>query len=108
MCDGESSAKNHSRKAKPVAICESVSDAAEVGSARGSYRQNRDFLRFGESQCEIAIKNGGFSEMETSIQEHENNLFAQIKRDKGRLDVVFANASIAEPAPIGESHGRAV
>jgi NAD(P)-dependent dehydrogenase (short-subunit alcohol dehydrogenase family) len=52
--------------------------------------------------------NGGFSEMKTSIQEHENNLFEQIRRDKGRLDVVFANASIAEPAPIGESHGRAV
>jgi len=40
--------------------------------------------------------------METSIQEHENNLFAQIRRDKGRLDVAFANAGIAEPAPIGK------
>jgi len=46
--------------------------------------------------------------MEASIQEHENHLFAQIRRDKGKLDVVFANAGIAEPAPIGESHGRAV
>jgi hypothetical protein len=46
--------------------------------------------------------------METGIQEHENNLFAQISRDKGKLDAVFANARIAEPAPIGESNGRTV
>ncbi len=29
-------------------------------------------------------------------------LFAQIRRDKGKLDVVFANAGVAELAPIGE------
>ena len=31
-----------------------------------------------------------------------DRLFAQIRRDKGKLDVVFANAGIAELAPIGE------
>ena len=30
-----------------------------------------------------------------------DRLFAQIKRDKGRLDVVFANAGVATYAPIG-------
>jgi NAD(P)-dependent dehydrogenase (short-subunit alcohol dehydrogenase family) len=31
-----------------------------------------------------------------------DRLFAQIRRDKGKLDVVFADAGIAELAPIGE------
>jgi NAD(P)-dependent dehydrogenase (short-subunit alcohol dehydrogenase family) len=31
-----------------------------------------------------------------------DRLFAQIKREKGRLDIVFANAGIAELAPVGE------
>jgi NAD(P)-dependent dehydrogenase (short-subunit alcohol dehydrogenase family) len=30
-----------------------------------------------------------------------DRLFAQIKRDKGRLDIVFANAGIAKYAPVG-------
>src|SRR5258707_6195907 len=30
-----------------------------------------------------------------------DRLFAQIKRDKGRLDIVFANAGVAEYAPLG-------
>src|SRR5712672_4464535 len=31
-----------------------------------------------------------------------DRLFAQIKREKGKLDIVFANAGVAELAPIGE------
>jgi NAD(P)-dependent dehydrogenase (short-subunit alcohol dehydrogenase family) len=31
-----------------------------------------------------------------------DRLFAQIKREKGRLDVVFANAGVAKYAPLGE------
>ncbi len=31
-----------------------------------------------------------------------DRLFAQIKRDKSKLDIVFANAGIAELAPVGE------
>ena len=31
-----------------------------------------------------------------------DRLFAQIKRDKGKLDIVFANAGVAELAPLGE------
>ena len=30
-----------------------------------------------------------------------DRLFAQIKREKGRLDIVFANAGIAKYAPLG-------
>jgi len=31
-----------------------------------------------------------------------DRLFAQIKREKGKLDIVFANAGVAELAPVGE------
>src|SRR6266480_4599824 len=31
-----------------------------------------------------------------------DRLFAQIKREKGRLDIVFANAGVAKVAPFGE------
>src|ERR1700757_3547675 len=31
-----------------------------------------------------------------------DRLFAQIKQEKGRLDIVFANAGIAKLAPLGE------
>src|SRR5262249_13200811 len=31
-----------------------------------------------------------------------DRLFAQIKREKGRLDIVFANAGVAKFAPLGE------
>src|SRR5277367_6005462 len=31
-----------------------------------------------------------------------DRLFVQIKREKGRLDIVFANAGVAELAPLGE------
>jgi NAD(P)-dependent dehydrogenase (short-subunit alcohol dehydrogenase family) len=30
-----------------------------------------------------------------------DSLFAQIKREKGRLDIVFANAGVARYAPLG-------
>jgi NAD(P)-dependent dehydrogenase (short-subunit alcohol dehydrogenase family) len=31
-----------------------------------------------------------------------DRLFGQIKRDKGRLDIVFANAGVAKYSPLGE------
>jgi NAD(P)-dependent dehydrogenase (short-subunit alcohol dehydrogenase family) len=31
-----------------------------------------------------------------------DRLFAQIKREKGKLDIVFANAGVAKYAPFGE------
>jgi len=31
-----------------------------------------------------------------------DRLFARIKREKGRLDIVFANAGVAQYAPLGE------
>ena len=35
-----------------------------------------------------------------------DRLFAQIKRDKGRLDIVFANAGAARYAPLGSIRRR--
>jgi NAD(P)-dependent dehydrogenase (short-subunit alcohol dehydrogenase family) len=38
---------------------------------------------------------------DVSILSDLDRLFAQIKRDKGKLDIVFANAGVARYAPIG-------
>lgn len=35
---------------------------------------------------------------------HLDRLFAQIRRGKGTLDIVFANAGVAKYAPVSESH----
>ncbi|MCX5493675.1 glucose 1-dehydrogenase [Kaistia dalseonensis] len=38
---------------------------------------------------------------DVSDLDHLDRLYAQIKRDHGRVDVVFANAGVSESAPIG-------
>src|SRR5439155_25110763 len=39
---------------------------------------------------------------DTSNLDDLDRLFAQVEREKGRLDVVFANAGIAQYAPLGK------
>jgi NAD(P)-dependent dehydrogenase (short-subunit alcohol dehydrogenase family) len=39
---------------------------------------------------------------DVSNQIHLDRLFAQIEREKGKLDIVFANAGVAKYAPFGE------
>src|SRR6478752_7604913 len=59
-----------------------------------------------ESELAVALKEIG-SDV-TAVQGDVSNLgdldrlFAQIKREKGRLDIVFANAGVARFAPLGE------
>jgi NAD(P)-dependent dehydrogenase (short-subunit alcohol dehydrogenase family) len=58
-----------------------------------------------ESELAAAVREIGTNV--TGIQGDASNLadldrlFAQIKRDKGRLDIVFANAGVAKYAPLG-------
>jgi NAD(P)-dependent dehydrogenase (short-subunit alcohol dehydrogenase family) len=58
-----------------------------------------------ESELRTAVKE--ISRNVTGVQgdvskvDHLDRLFAQIKREKGRLDVVFANAGIAKYARLG-------
>jgi NAD(P)-dependent dehydrogenase (short-subunit alcohol dehydrogenase family) len=59
-----------------------------------------------ESELKAAIKEIGGSV--TSVQgdvsklDDLDRLFAQIKKEKGRLDIVFANAGFAKYAPVGK------
>jgi len=61
-----------------------------------------------ESELRTAVKE--ISRNVTGVQgdvskvDHLDRLFAQIKREKGRLDVVFANAGICEVCPLGDDH----
>jgi NAD(P)-dependent dehydrogenase (short-subunit alcohol dehydrogenase family) len=58
-----------------------------------------------QSELDVAVKRIGKSV--TAVQGDVSNLgdldrlFAQIKREKGRLDIVFANAGVATYAPFG-------
>jgi NAD(P)-dependent dehydrogenase (short-subunit alcohol dehydrogenase family) len=58
-----------------------------------------------QSELDVAVKQIGKSV--TAVQGDVSNLgdldrlFAQIKREKGRLDIVFANAGVATYAPFG-------
>lgn len=62
----------------------------------------------GRRESELAAAAGEIGKNVTSVQGDVSNLadldrlFAQIKKEKGRLDIVFANAGVARFAPIGE------
>jgi len=45
---------------------------------------------------------------DASILADLDKLFAQIKQEQGRLDILFANAGGGSFAPIGFHHGRAI
>src|ERR1700738_3666886 len=62
----------------------------------------------GRRETELAAAAKEIGRNVTGIQGDVSNLgdldrlFAQIKREKGKLDIVFANAGIAKYAPLGE------
>jgi NAD(P)-dependent dehydrogenase (short-subunit alcohol dehydrogenase family) len=62
----------------------------------------------GRREPELAAAVKEIEENVTGVQGDVSNLvdldrlFAQIKREKGRLDIVFANAGVAQYAPLGE------
>ena len=58
-----------------------------------------------ESELAAAVKEVGRNitavRGDVSNLDDLDRLFAQIKREKGRLDIVFANAGVAKLAPLG-------
>src|ERR1700736_359662 len=62
----------------------------------------------GRRERELAAAAEAIGKNVTAIQGDVSNLraldrvFAQIKREKGKLDIVFANAGVAKYAPFGE------
>ena len=59
-----------------------------------------------EAELAVALKEIGRNVMgvqgDVSNLDHLDRLVAQIKREKGKLDVVFANAGVAKYAPLGQ------
>src|SRR6266849_64082 len=62
----------------------------------------------GRREAELAAAVKEIGKNVTAVQGDVSNLgdldrlFAQIKKDKGKLDIVFANAGVAKYAPLGE------
>src|SRR5258707_8571150 len=62
----------------------------------------------GRRDAELAVASKEIGRNVTGVQGDVSNLgdldrlFAQIKREKGKLDIVFANAGIAKYAPFGK------
>src|SRR6266436_507595 len=59
-----------------------------------------------QQELDTAVKEIGRSvtavQSDVSKMEDLDRLFGQIKREKGKLDILFANAGIAQYAPLGE------
>ena len=61
-----------------------------------------------ERAAELAAAAWEIEKNVTGVQENVSNLgdlnrlFTQIKREKGKLDIVFANAGVATYAPFGK------
>ena len=71
----------------------------------------------GRRETELAAAVKGIGKNATGVPGDVSNLadldrlFAQIKREKGKLDIVFANAGVAKFAPFGtitEHHGNRI
>jgi NAD(P)-dependent dehydrogenase (short-subunit alcohol dehydrogenase family) len=81
-----------------------------IGLATAKQFVNEDAYVFitGRHEQELARAVKEIGKNVTSVQGDVSNLgdldrlFAQIKREKGRLDIVFANAGVARYAPLGK------
>jgi len=89
---------------------------SEIGLATAKRFVNEDAYVFitGRRNAELAAAVKEIGRNVTAVQGDVSNLgdldrlFAQIKREKSKLDIVFANAGIAKFAPLGHDYGRAL
>ena len=83
--------------------------AASVWRRRNGCERRRVCLITGRRDSELAAAVGEIGRDVTGVQGDVSNLndldrlFAQIKREKGKLDIVFANADAAQYAPSARS-----
>src|SRR5260370_32964409 len=89
-----------------VALVTGGNSGIGLARAKGFVAEGAHVFITGRRPAELAAAETEIGSNVTGIQGHVarlddlDRLFAQIKRDKGKLDIVFANAGVAELAPL--------
>ena len=90
-----------------VALVTGGSSGIGLATARLFVKEGAHVFITGRREPELAVAAKDIGRNVTAVRADVSNpgdldrLFAQIQREKGRLDVVFANAGIAKYAPLG-------
>src|ERR1700745_4138069 len=91
-----------------VALVTGGNSGIGLATAKRFVNEGAHVFITGRREPELAVATKEIGRSVTAVRGDVSNLadldrlFAQIKRDKGKLDVVFANAGIAEYAPFGQ------
>src|SRR6201998_1223647 len=95
------------RLAKKTALITGGNSGIGLATAKQFVNEGAYVFITGRRDPELAAAVKAIGGNVTGVQGDVSNLgdldclFAQIKREKGRLDIVFANAGIAKYAPLG-------
>src|SRR5580765_1708345 len=90
-----------------IALIKGGNSGIGLATAKRCVNEGAYVFITGRREPELAASVNEMGSNETAVQGHVSNLsdldrlFAQIKREKGKLDIVFANAGVARLAPFG-------
>src|SRR5579864_1863755 len=90
-----------------IALVTGGNSGIGLATAKQFVREGAYVFITGRREAELAAAVKGIGRNVTAVQGDVSNLadldrlFAQIKREKGRLDIVFANAGVARYAGLG-------
>jgi NAD(P)-dependent dehydrogenase (short-subunit alcohol dehydrogenase family) len=93
---------------RKIALITGGNSGIGLATAKQFVNEGADVFITGRRESELAEAVKEIGRNVTGIQGDVSNpgdldrLFAQIKREKGKLDIVFANAGVARYAPFGE------
>jgi NAD(P)-dependent dehydrogenase (short-subunit alcohol dehydrogenase family) len=91
-----------------IALVTGGNSGIGLATAKRFVKEGAHVFITGRRDAELAAAAREIGKDVTSVQGDVSNLvdldrlFAQIKREKGKLDIVFANAGVAKYAPFGE------
>src|ERR1700757_942356 len=98
----------HARKLEgKVALITGGNSGIGLATAKQFVNEGAYIFITGRREAELASAKKQIGKNVTAIQGDVSNLddldrlFAQIKKEKGKIDIVFANAGVARYAPIG-------